>query len=332
MDAQGVLVGLAGVVASTAPIVVAAVGETLTERSGVINLSVNGTILLSAMGSFVIALTTGSLLLGFISGAVIGAVVALLLSFGSITLRQSQVAIGFVLALFCRDLSYFLGNPFMGEKGPRLAVHPIPGLERIPILGTLFFEHDVMTYFSLVLIALSWWWVFKTRPGLTLRAVGERPAAAFARGARVGVTRYAYTVLGGALVGLAGPMFSLSVKAGWKGTISGLDGLGWIVLAIVIFGAWNPVRVALGAYLFGLLQWLSVVLQPYLADIPSQVLQVAPFPLMILTLLFVNLGNAEWVDRVLAALPEPSRRVVARVLRAMRVTQPRSLGVPFEQD
>jgi simple sugar transport system permease protein len=332
MDAQGVLIGLAGVLATTAPIVVAAVGETLTERSGVINLSVNGTILLSAMGSFAVAVTTGSLVLGFIAGALIGAAVALVLSFGSITLRQSQVAVGFVLALFCRDLSYFLGNPFMGEKGPRLSVHPIPGLERIPVLGTLFFEHDIMTYFSFALIGASWWWIFRTRPGLTLRAVGERPEAAFARGARVNLNRYLYTAVGGALVGLAGPMFSLSVKAGWKGTISGLDGLGWIVLAIVIFGAWNPVRVALGAYLFGVLQWLSVVLQPDLQGIPSQVLQVAPFPLMILTLLFVNIGNAEWVERVLAALPERSRRVVAKVLRAMRVVQPSSLGVPFERE
>jgi general nucleoside transport system permease protein len=332
MDGQTLLVGLAGVLATSAPIVVAAVGETFAERSGVINLSVNGSILLSAMGSFAVAVTTGSLVLGFIVGALIGAVVALVVAFGSITLRQSQVAIGFVLTLFCRDLAYFLGNPFMGDQGPRLAVHPIPGLESIPILGTLLFSHDIMTYFSFVLIAVAWWWIFRTRPGLTLRAVGERPAAAFARGAQVNALRYLYTVLGGALVGLAGPMYSLSVKAGWKGTISGLDGLGWIVLAIVIFGAWNPVRVALGAWLFGLLQWLSVVLQPNLQGIPSQVLQVAPFPLMILTLLLVNIGNAEWVERVLAALPERSRKRVARVLKAMRVVQPRSLGVPFEPD
>ena len=332
MDGPTILVGLAGVLATAAPIVVAAIGETFAERSGVINLSVNGSILLSAMGSFAVAVTTGSLVLGFITGALIGAAVALIVAFGSITLRQSQVAIGFVLTLFCRDLSYFLGNPFMGEKGPRLAVHPIPGLEKIPILGTLLFEHDVMTYFSFALIVVAWWWIFRTRPGLTLRAVGERPAAAFARGAQVNALRYIYTILGGALVGLAGPMYSLSVKAGWKGTISGLDGLGWIVLAIVIFGAWNPVRVALGAYLFGLLQWLSVVLQPNIQGIPSQVLQVAPFPLMILTLLLVNIGNAEWVDRVLAALPEQSRKRVARILRSLRVVQPRSLGVPFEPD
>jgi len=332
MDAQMILIGLSGVLASSAPIVVAAIGETFTERAGLINLSANGSILLSAMGSFVVAVATGSLFLGFLTGAVIGAVVALIVAFGSITLRQSQVAIGFVLALFCRDLSYFLGNPFMGEKGPRLSTWGIPGLEDIPILGTLLFRHDIMTYVSFVLIAVGWWWIYRTRPGLTLRAVGDRPAAAFARGARVNLIRYSYTVLGGALVGLAGPMFSLSVKAGWKGTISGLDGLGWIVLAIVIFGAWNPVRVALGAYLFGLLQWLSVVLQPSLEGIPSQVLQVAPFPLMILTLLLVNIGNAEWVERVLAALPEASRRVVARILRSMRVVSPGSLGVPFERD
>jgi simple sugar transport system permease protein len=332
MDGPTILIGLAGVLATAAPIVVASIGESLAERSGVINLSVNGTILLSAMGGFAVAVTTSSIVLGFIAGAFIGAVVALLVAFGSITLRRSQVAVGFVLTLFCRDLAYFLGNPFMGEKGPRLAEHGIPLLQDIPILGTLIFKHDVMTYFSFVLIIVAWWWVYRTRPGLMLRAVGERPAAAFARGAKVNLVRYTYTVVGGALVGLAGPMYSLSMKAGWKGTISGLDGLGWIVLAIVIFGAWNPVRVAFGAYLFGLLQWLSVVLQPSLHGIPSQVLQVAPFPLMILTLLFVNVGNAEWVDRILASLPEVSRKRVAKILRSLRVVQPRSLGVPFEPD
>ena len=146
--------------------------------------------------------------------------------------------------------------------------------------------------------------------------MGERPAAAFVRGAQVNALRYIYTVLGGALVGLAGPMYSLSVKAGWKGTISGLDGLGWIVLAIVIFGAWNPIACRFGAYLFALLQWLGVVLQPDLQGIPSQVLQVAPFPLMILTLLLVNIGSTEWVSRTLAALPERTRHAIARNLES----------------
>jgi simple sugar transport system permease protein len=160
--------------------------------------------------------------------------------------------------------------------------------------------------------------------------VGERPAAAYIRGANVKKIRYLYTALGGALVGLAGPIYSLSLKAGWKGTISGLDGIGWIALAITIFGGWNPIRAAFGAYLFALLQWLGLVLQPSLPNIPSQVLQVAPFPLMILTLLLVNLGNTEWVVRTLAGMPPRTRRFVSRLLRSMRSSPPSALGTPFE--
>jgi ABC-type uncharacterized transport system permease subunit len=329
---DNILVGLAGVLASAAPIIFAAIGETFTERAGVINLSVNGTILLTAMAGFVTALTTGSVLLGFIAGAVIGALVALLIAFSSITLRQSQVAVGFVLALMCRDLAYFLGNPYMGESGPTVPPLPIPFLKDIPVLGPLFFNQDLLVYLSFILIVVAYVWIFKTKPGLVLRGVGERPAAAFVRGANVNRLRYLYTILGGALVGIAGPMFSLSVKAGWKGTISGLDGIGWIALAITIFGGWNPLRAAFGAYLFALLQWLGLVLQPVFTDIPSQVLQVAPFPLMILTLLLVNLGNAEWVERTLAGMPENVRRVAAKVLRSMRTQPPASLGTPFENE
>jgi general nucleoside transport system permease protein len=122
------------------------------------------------------------------------------------------------------------------------------------------------------------------------------------------------------------------VKAGWKGTITGLDGIGWIVLAITIFGGWNPFRAAFGAYLFAFLQWLGLVLQPALPGVPSQVLQVAPFPLMILTLLLVNIGNAEWVERSLARLPAPARRGIAKVFRALNATPPSALGTPFEKE
>ncbi len=332
MTSDAILIGLAGVLAAAAPILFAAIGETFTERAGVINLSVNGTILLTAMAGFAVAVKTNSILLGFLTGMVIGALVALVIAFSSITLKQSQVAVGFVLALMCRDLSYFLGNNYMGLSGPRLPSYSIPGLSQIPVLGPLFFRQDLMTYLSYVLIFVAWVWIFKTRGGLILQGIGERPAAAFVRGANVNALRYFYTVLGGALVGLAGPIYSLSVKAGWKGTISGLDGIGWIALSITIFGGWNPLRTAFGAYLFALLQWLGLVLQPSLPNIPSQVLQVAPFPLMILTLLLVNIGNTEWVDRTLASLPENTRRTIAKILRSLRASPPASLGVPFEQD
>ena len=332
MDSTTILIGLASVLVAAAPVVFAVIGETISERAGVINLSMNGTILLSAMAGFAVTVRTESLFLGFLMGMLVGAVVALIVAFSSITLKQSQVAVGFVLALVCRDLSYFLGNPFMGLAGPRLPAWSIPGLSEIPVIGRLFFTHDLITYLSFIVIFLSWLWIFRTRPGLMLQGIGERPAAAFVRGANVNVMRYVYTVLGGAIIGLAGPAYSLSVKAGWKGTISGLDGIGWIALAITIFGGWNPLRAAFGAYLFAFLQWLGLVLQPSLPNIPSQVLQVAPFPLMILTLLLVNIGDAEWVERTLAALPEPTRRFFAKAFRTMRASPPAALGVPFETD
>lgn len=332
MDNSTLLVGLAGILAAAAPIVFAAIGETITERAGVINLSLNGTILLTAMAGFATTATTGSLLLGFLVGAVIGAFVALIIAFSSITLKQSQVAVGFVLALMCRDLAYFLGNPYMGLSGPRVPSMPIPGLVDIPVIGTLFFSHDLQVYSSFLLILVAYIFVYKTRPGLMLQGIGEQPATAYVRGANVNRLRYIYTMIGGALVGLAGPMYTLSVKVGWKGSITGLDGIGWIALAITIFGGWNPLRVALGAYLFVFLQWLGLVLQPMMPNVPSQVLQVAPFPLMILTLVIVNLGNADWVDRTLAGLPEDARRILARVLRTMRTSPPASLGVPFENE
>jgi len=332
MSGEILLVGLAGVLASAGPIVFAAVGEAITERAGITNLSMNGLILLSAMGSFAATLATGSIALGILAGAAIGAAVSAIVALSSITLKQSQVAVGFILAMLCRDLSYFLGNPIMGQPGPRLVQAPLPYLKDIPIAGPLLFRQDLMTYMSYLLVILAWLYMNKTRPGLVLRGLGERPAAAYARGADVHRLRYLYTIAGGALAGIAGPMYSLSIKAGWKGTITGLDGMGWIALAITIFGGWSPIKIAFGAWFFALLQWLGIVLQPAMPSVPSQVLQVAPFPLMILTLLFVNMGNAEWVESMLARLPEKPRRALAKFLRAVNVKPPAALGTPFEKD
>ncbi len=144
MDSGVLLIGLASVIASAGPIVFAVVGETITERAGIINLSLNGTIILSAMGGFAVAYETDSLFLGFLAGAVIGALIALIVAYSSITLKISQVAVGFVLALTSRDLAYFLGVPYMNQPGPRLPAWSIPGLKDIPILGTLFFNQDLM--------------------------------------------------------------------------------------------------------------------------------------------------------------------------------------------
>ena len=256
-----------------------------------------------------------------------------MLAFASITLRQSQVAVGFVLTLLCRDLSYFLGNPIMGESGPRLSLLPIPFLRDIPVLGLLLFRQDVMTYLSFALVVAAWFFIFRTRPGLMLRGIGERPAAAYVRGANVNRLRYLYTVAGGAIAGLAGPIYSLSVKAGWKGTISGLDGIGWIVLAITIFGGWNPVRAAFGAYLFSLLQWLGLVLQPALPgrSLPGPAGGAVPAH-------DPDAAVREHRQRGVGGAvpspgsPSPLRRRVAKLLRALNATPPAALGTPFEKD
>jgi ABC-type uncharacterized transport system permease subunit len=332
VETSATLIGLAGVLAAAAPVLFAVIGETITERGGVINLSMNGSILLSAMGGFAVAYRTGSLVLGFLAGIVIGALMAFIVAFSSITLHQSQVAVGFVLALAGRDLAYFLGVPYMNTPGPYLPGLTLPLLRDLPILGPLLFRQNLITYLSYAIIVLAWYWIFRTRPGLMLRGIGERPAASYVRGANVNLLRYVYTVLGGAFTGLAGPAFTLNVKPGWMGTQTGLDGIGWIALSITIFGGWNPLRAAFGAYLFSLLQWLGLVLQVQLPGVPSQVLQVAPFPLMILTLLLVNFGDAEWVQRWLAAMAPGTRRVVARLIRALRASPPASLGVPFESE
>ena len=313
------------------PVIFAVMGETISERAGVMNLSLNGSLILTAMVGFAAATISGNFLIGFLAAAFVGALVAFLISFMSINLKQSQVAVGYVLAMATRSLAYFLGAPFVGKPVMQIPVIKIPFLSDIPVIGSILFEQTLMTYFSYILIFACYIWVFKTHQGLMLQGVGERPAAAFVRGGNVNLLRHLYTILGGALVGIGGALYSLSVKS-WNGQLTGIDGIGWIVLAITIFGGWHPIKGAIGSYLFVLLQWLGIVLQPLLPNVNSRIFQVAPFPLMILALLFVNVGNADWVDRTLAGLPESVRGTISKILRGLRTTPPAALGVPFEKE
>jgi simple sugar transport system permease protein len=329
MDTSQLIAILSVAIATSTPLVFACIGETIAERAGVINLSAEGTIMLSAMTGFAVAKTTEglgttpSLLLGFASAALVGALVALVVAFGALTLRQSQVAIGFVLALLCADLSSFLGNDFVRIPGPTVPSFRLPVLQEIPVIGRLLFQNDWLVYASFALIALSWIYFYRTRAGLMLRAIGEQPEAAFARGTNVIWMRYLYTLMGGALMGIAGAAFSLDFKAGWSHRHTA--GYGWIALAIVIFGGWNPLRVALSCYLFGILQSLASQTQNQL-PVPTQVITVAPFALMIL---FLVLTSSEWLERLLKLLPPSLSRVAAQTIHS---TPPAALGKAFEQD
>ncbi|MFH1086107.1 MAG: ABC transporter permease [Chloroflexota bacterium] len=313
---------LRSVIAASTPLVFAGIGELLTEKAGVVNLSLDGSILLAAMAGFAVAFLSGSLLLGILAAMAVGALLASLIAYGSIALKQDQVAIGFVLTLLGADLSSFMGNPFVRKPGPSVPHWPVPGLVRIPVVGPILFDHDVLVYLSYALVLGAWLWIARTQAGLRLRAVGERPEAAFARGVDVNRTRYLYTALGGALVGLAGATYSLSVKLGWSHRHTA--GMGWIALAIVIFGGWSPFRVALGAYLFGALKSLGSILQPIYPTVPTQVFQAAPFALMIVALLLVS-GD---LTRVQGYLPRRLRPLAAALLQGRA---PAGLGKRFEQ-
>ena len=345
MSELPIFIILASIIANAAPIVTAAVGETITEKAGVINLSLDGTILLSAMVAFAVSYDTGNVIYGFIAAALVGGAVALVIAVFSIYIGAHQVAVGFILTLTTRDLAYFLGNPYSRLHGPQVSPMGIPFLKNIPFLGPVLFNHNLPVYFSILLIGFVFWYMYRTSYGLTLRAVGEHPAAAYARGIHPRRVQLFYTVIGGMLVGLGGAMFSLLVKPGW-GRPQGAEGTGWIALALVIFGGWNPLKVAMGAYLFSFLQIMGLFFQKWIPFLPTQVIQVAPFPLMIFTLLIMEYAKRTSEKRMEQAAFEREtgvkkgqersggrgKNVWAPILNFISASQPASLGKPYKPE
>jgi ABC-type uncharacterized transport system permease subunit len=315
------------IVANATPLVIAGLGETINERAGVINLSLDGSLALSAMFGFVAAQVTHNVLAGILVAALAGMVVALIVALAGIELRQDQVAIGFVLTLLAADLATFLGQGYSHARPvAQMFSVPIPVLSDIPVVGTIFFNQQPLVYFSYILIFATWYILFHTRIGLAQRAVGERPEAAFARGTNVNRLRYVYTAIGGALVGVAGASYSLGIKPGWT-TPPVMTGDGWIALAIVIFGGWHPFRVVLGSYLFAGLRALSSAIQrsPDI-QIPLVLLNGLPWVLLIITMVLVSSGV---IERILSVLPRPLQKWTRNFLRS---DPPAALGTPFDPD
>ena len=323
MENAQLIAVLASIILQASPLIIAVCGEILTERSGVVNLSLDGTMLMAAMTAFVVGLKTDNIWLGFAAAAVIGAIFAAIVALGSIRLGQSQVAVGFVLALLGDDLSAFLGQNYTRMRGVSVPHYGIPVLKDIPVVGPILFDHDVVVYFAMALIVVTWWWLNRTQPGLKLRGSGERPTAAFARGVDVNRLRYLYTILGVALVGVAGAAFSLDVEIGWSD--GHIRGTGWIALAIVIFGGWSPIRGAFGALLFGATKALATVLQRAFPEGSVVAFNSIPWILMILVLLAVG---SDYTERFINAMPRGWQRPLRRVLR---VSPPMALGTPFHE-
>jgi simple sugar transport system permease protein len=315
---------LASIIFQSTPLMIAVSGETITERAGVVNLSLDGTMLMAAMTGFVVGLKTESLWIGFLAAAAVGALFALIVAFGNIRLRQSQVAVGFVLTLLGDDLSSFLGQNYTRIPGPVIKHFGIPVLKEIPILGPIFFNQDATVYFAFILVIVTWFLLFRTQPGLRIRSAGERPESAFARGVNVNRIRYLYSILGGALVGISGAVYSFNVKLGWSEGHT--RGLGWIALAIVIFGGWSPVRGAFGAVLFGATKALATFLQKAFPEVSVVAFNSIPWLLMI-AVLFV--AGSDVTERLVVFMPRFVQRPLRRLLR---VAPPMALGTTFGED
>jgi len=313
---------LSSIMLQATPLIIAVCGEVITERVGIVNLSLDGSMLMSAMTGFVVGLKTGSVILGFLAAAAVGAFFALIVAYGSIRLKQSQFAIGFVLTLLGDDLSAFLGQNYTRIPGPSVAKWGIPFLKDLPFgIGAIFFDQNPVVYFALLLVVLVWWWFNYTQPGLRLRAVGERPEAAFARGVKINFTRYLYTLIGGALVGIAGASYSFSVKLYWSEGHT--RGYGWIALAIVIFGGWSPVKGMLGALIFGATKAVATILQHTFPEVSVVAFNALPWILMIIVLVLVGSDLSEWL---VALVP---KRYQNRLRSLLRVDAPQALGVNF---
>lgn len=243
---------LAAGVASGTVLLFAAIGEIFAERAGVLNLGVEGMMLLGAVAGYSAAVSTGNPWLALVVGMLAGGVLSVLHAVVTIHLRAEQVVSGLALTFLGTGLARVLGDGLSrAHDVARLPNLSVPLLSELPVLGTIFFrDQSVMTYLGFLLVPAAWYWIQRTRPGLHLRAVGERPAAADAQGIDVVRTRYAYVVLGGILAGLAGATITLAISPGWFGDQT-VGGRGWIAIGLVIFAGWSPLRAAVGAYLFG---------------------------------------------------------------------------------
>ena len=283
-------------------------GETITERSGVLNLGIEGMMISGAAGSFAVAYTTGNIWLGLIAGMVIGGGLSLIHAIVTITFNRNQVVSGISLTIFGTGLSGLLGLGFAGL--PLVPLQPIiiPGLSVIPFIGPVFFSKNILVYLSFIMVPVLWFFLYKTRYGIIVRTVGENPMAAHTQGIDVIRVRYLCVIFGGMMSGLGGAYLTLGWIPLW---VEGMTAArGWIVIAIVVVGLWRPVGVLFGAYLFGAFEVLQFTFQPL--GIPPAILNMLPSVTTILFLVMWGiLLNRSKVKRIIGA--------------------PTSLCVPFEK-
>lgn len=275
------------IVAASTPLLFAAIGELVVEKSGVLNLGVEGMMLGGAVVAFVVSLETESSVLAILAGAGSGMLLAALFGLLTLGLLANQVATGLALTLFGIGLSSLFGQSYVGLPIPSLTHLSIPVLSEVPFFGPVLFGQDFLVYLSFVVTGAVAWFLFKTRSGLTLRAVGENPEAAHAIGYNVVRIRFYAVLFGGAMAGLGGAYLSLAYTPMWAEEMTA--GRGWIALALVVFATWRPGRVLFGAYIFGGLTLAQLHIQGMGdLDIPAQFLNMTPYLATILVLVLIS--------------------------------------------
>ena len=276
----------AAIPAGTA-ILYACLGELMAERAGVLNLGVEGMMLMGALGGVAVTIWTDTAWLGVLGAIVAGALMASLHAIVTVGLRSNQVVSGLALTLFGTGLSAFLGRNLVGDPLPdKFSSHSVPLLGDIPKVGEILFDQDPLVYISYGIAPVLWWFVFRTQPGLHLRAIGENPAAADAMGVPVNWLRFVYVIIGGAFAGLGGAVISLSTNPGWTEGMTA--GRGWIAVALVIFAGWNPAWAVLGAYLFGGVQAGQFQLQTVGVGVSPFFLNMLPYLFTIVVLVIAS--------------------------------------------
>ena len=293
--------------AAGTPLVYAALGELVTEKSGVLNLGVEGMMLVGAVTSFIVAATTQSPWLGVAAGMCAGAALSLIFGVLTLSLMANQVASGLALSLFGVGLSAFVGLNYVSVVIAPIAPLTLPVLTELPVVGKLLFGHNPLVYLSLLLFVAIQWFLYRTRAGLVVRAVGESPQSAHAIGYPVARIRYLAVMFGGACAGLGGAYMAVAYTPLW---VEGMTaGRGWIALALVVFATWKPWRILAGAYLFGGVTMAQFQAQGMGVDIPSQYLSMLPYLATIVVL-----------------------AVISRDAAAIRLNAPASLSKPFHPD
>lgn len=285
MSPEYVIAFLASTAGAATPLVLASTGELVAERSGVMNLGLEGVMLVGAVAGFSATLHSGSILLGLLAALAAGMAMALVFAVLVLTLQTNQVATGLALTLFGLGLSAFLGRDLVGQTVAPMPHLALPGLSTLPFVGPLLFQFDALVYVSLALVGVVALVLNRTRLGLLIRAVGESPHSAHALGMPVVKLRYATVLFGGALAGLGGAYMSLALTPMW---VEGMTaGRGWIALAQVVFATWKPRGLLLGAYLFGGVTVLQFHAQGLGIAVPSEFLSMLPYLATIVVLVII---------------------------------------------